>query len=250
VGAKPTPHLAEMRGSVTGSGQKTQSRDGHHEARVQVCGKARRRPPLAEAAALCLGMILFGLFSHQGLPWITVGAAGLLAAAFCIQRSILSMRDIPPLFGLSGSRKALILSLGGCAVGVGLGAYYRFSFEMPLLPGPALQPFALAACAIGAAEELVYRGWMQGRLRVLGWPAAVLVSAAAHTAYKTALFALPPSPVNVYFPSLIVLTFIVGALFGLSRELSRSIYPAVAAHVAFDLMVYGAAAQAPWWVWT
>jgi membrane protease YdiL (CAAX protease family) len=194
-------------------------------------------------------MILFGLFSHRGLPWIAIGAAGLLSAAFCIQRSIVSMRDIPPLFGLSGSWKVLIISLAGCAVGVGLGAYYRFSFGMTLLPGPALQPFALAACGIGAAEELVYRGWMQGRLRVLGRLAAVLISTAAHTAYKTALFALPPSPVSVNFLSLVVLTFTVGALLGLLRELSRSIYPAVAAHVAFDLMVYGAAAQAPWWVW-
>ncbi len=91
---------------------------------------------------------------------------------------------------------------------------------------------------------------MQGRLRVLGWPAAVLISTAAHTAYKTALFALPSSPARADFLSIVVLTFTVGTLFGLSRELSRSIYPAVAAHAAFDLMVYGAAAQAPWWVWT
>jgi membrane protease YdiL (CAAX protease family) len=194
-------------------------------------------------------MILFGLFCHQGFPWIAMGAAGLLSAAFCIQRSIVSMRDIPPLFGLSGSWKALIISLGGCVVGVGLGTCYRFFNGMTLLPGPALQPFAIAACGIGAAEELVYRGWMQGRLRVLGRPAAVLIAAAAHTAYKTALFALPPSHVSVDFLYLVVLTFTGGALFGLSRELSRSVYPAVAAHVAFDLIVYGAAVQAPWWVW-
>jgi membrane protease YdiL (CAAX protease family) len=194
-------------------------------------------------------MMLFGLFSHRGLPWIAISAVGLLSAAFSIQRSIVSLRDILPLFGLSGSWKVLIISLAGCTVGVGLGAYYRFSVGMTLFPGAALQPFALAACGIGAAEELLYRGWMQGRLRVLGRPAAVLISAAAHTAYKTALFALPPSPVGVDFLSLVAFTFTVGALVGLSRELSRSIYPAVAAHAAFDLMVYGAAAQAPWWVW-
>jgi membrane protease YdiL (CAAX protease family) len=194
-------------------------------------------------------MILFGLLSHRGLPWIALGAAGLLSAAFSIRHSIVSPKDIPPLVGLSGSWKVLIISLAGCTVGVGLGAYYRFSSGMTFLPGPALQPFAFAACGIGAAEELVYRGWMQGRLRVLGRPAAVLLSAAAHTAYKTALFVLPPSPVSVDFLSFVVLTFSVGTLLGLSRELSRSIYPAVAAHAAFDLVVYGAAAQAPWWVW-
>jgi membrane protease YdiL (CAAX protease family) len=195
-------------------------------------------------------MVLFGLFSHQGLPLILISAAGLLAAAFCIQRSTTSIRDIPPLIGLSGiTWQVLSITLAGCAAGVGLGMYYRFSFEMPLFPESALQPFALAACGIGAAEELVYRGWMQGRLRALGRPAAVLISAAAHTAYKTALFLLPASPVSVNFLSLVVFTFTVGALFGLLRELSRSVYPAVAAHAAFDLIVYGAAAQAPWWVW-
>lgn len=234
---------------MTGSGKKTRSRDGHRESMVRRLGKARRSPPLAEAAVACLGMILFGLFSHRGLPWIAMGAAGLLSAAFCIQRSIVFVRDIPPSFGLSGSGKVLIISLAGCAVGVGLGACYRFSTGMMSLPGPALQPFALVACGIGAVEELVYRGWMQGRLRVLGRPAAVLISAAAHTGYKTALFALPPSPVGIDFCSLVALTFTVGALFGLSRELSRSIYPAAAAHAAFDLMVYGAAARVPWWVW-
>src|SRR4030042_766767 len=151
-----------------------QSRGGHREAKVRPGGKARHWPPLAEAAAVCLGMILFGLFSHQGLPWIAISVAGLLSVAFCIQRSIVSMRDIPPLFGLSGSWKVLIISLAGCAVGVGLGAYDRFSLGMTLLPGPALHPFALAACGIAAAEELLFRGWMQGRLRVLGRPAAVL----------------------------------------------------------------------------
>src|SRR4030042_3624677 len=97
-------------------------------------------------------MILSALFSHQGLPWIAISVAGLLSGAFCIQRSIVSMRDIPPLFGLSGSWKVLIISLAGCAVGVGLGACYRFSLGMTLLPGPALQLFALPACGIGAGE--------------------------------------------------------------------------------------------------
>lgn len=234
---------------MTGSEHERQSRDGHREAMVRPRGRMEHWLPLAEAAAAGLGMILFGLFSHRGLPWIALGAAGLLSAAFCIQRSIVSLRDIPSLFGLSWSWKVLIISLAGCVVGVGLGAYYRFSNGMTLFPGAALQPFALAACGIGAAEELVYRGWMQGRLRALGRPAAVLISAAAHTAYKTALFALPPSPASVDFLSLVVFTFTVGTLVGMVREFTRSVYPAGAAHVAFDLVVYGAAAEAPWWVW-
>ena len=154
------------------------------------------------------------------------------------------------LFGLSAlSPKLIPIGLAGCAAGAGLGVFYRMSFGMSIVPG-SLEWFVLAACAIGAAEELVYRGWMQGRLRTLGRPAAVLIAAFAHAAYKTALFALPASPIGVDYRLIAAWTFAAGALFGLFRELSDSVIPPAAAHVAFDLMVYGAVARAPWWVWT
>ncbi len=211
-------------------------------------GQRGRR--LTEAAALGLGMVLFSLFAHRGWPWIAAGAAGLLAAAFGIQSSFASLRDIPALFGLSAlPPKVIPIGLAGSAAGFGLGVFYRLSFDMPAVP-PSLELFVLAACGIGTAEELVYRGWMQGRLRILGRPAAILIAAAAHAAYKTALFALPSSPIGVDYRLIAVWTLGAGALFGLARELSDSVLPPVAAHVTFDLLVYGAIARAPWWVWT
>lgn len=203
-----------------------------------------------EAGGVCLGLILFALFSHRGLPWIAAGAAGLAAAAFWMQRSFASLRNIPSFLGLSApSLRVLPISLIGCAAGAGLGAYYRVSFSMTAFPDAPLAPFAIVACCIGAAEELIYRGWMQGRLRNLGRPLAVLAAAAAHAAYKTALFAFPPQPARVDYFAIAALTLAGGAVFGVLRELSGSVIPAVAGHAAFDLMVYGTMAQAPWWVW-
>jgi membrane protease YdiL (CAAX protease family) len=200
-------------------------------------------------------MVLFALFSHRGLPWIFIGAAGVLITAFAVQSSFRSLREVPAGFGLAApALRVLPFLLAGCLLGAGLGILYRVSFDMTVLPDTGFAPFAFIACAIGAAEEILYRGWMQGRLRSLkagaaGAVIAVILAAAAHAAYKTALFALPPWPMNIEYAKIAALTLGSGALFGLLRELSDNVIPAVAAHVVFDLLVYAAALRAPWWVW-
>jgi hypothetical protein len=78
---------------------------------------------------------------------------------------------------------------------------------------------------------------------------AVAFAAAAHAAYKTALFALHPWPVGIEYARIAALTFGVGVIYGLLRELADNVAPAVLAHAAFDLVVYRAVFQAPWWVW-
>ena len=113
-----------------------------------------------------------------------------------------------------------------------------------------LGSFAAVAAAIGVTEELVYRGYVQGRLRALGPLAAAILAAVGHTAYKCALFALPPLAVEIDLPFLALGTLVVGVGFGALRERSRSVLPALAAHACFDVLVYGQGAQAPWWVWS
>jgi len=78
---------------------------------------------------------------------------------------------------------------------------------------------------------------------------AVMLAAAAHTAYKAALFAFPPEGVVIDLEFLAVWTLIGGVVFGALRELSGSVLPPLAAHVVFDIVVYGGSVQAPWWVW-
>jgi membrane protease YdiL (CAAX protease family) len=148
------------------------------------------------------------------------------------------------------SWETVLFAFVGCALGGGAGIIDRGRLGLPLLPVSGLEVFAGMACFIGATEELVYRGWLQGRLRAFGWPVAVVAAAAAHAAYKSALFAWPPGHSEINCGVIAGLTFAGGLVFGLLREFSGSVAPPMVAHAAFDLLVYGALARAPWWVWS
>jgi membrane protease YdiL (CAAX protease family) len=211
----------------------------------------RRLRCVVEALSASAGMVLFAIFSHQALPWTIASAAGLLVTAIAIEQSIRSATSIAGLVGLSQfSHRGVLFTAVGFSVGIGFGVLYRISQGMPVFPAGGVEAFVAVACLIGTAEELVYRGWVQGRLRVLGWLAAVVLAAFAHTAYKTALFAWPPEPMDINYPFVALWTFVGGIIFSLIRELSGSVIPPMLAHGMFDLLVYGAVTRAPWWVWT
>ena len=204
---------------------------------------------LAEGAAVAAGMCVFALFVRAGLPLVFVSACGLLGAAFVVGRS-LKMASWEETFGFSRmSRLAVILTAAGCVLGLALGVAYRWYSDRALLPA-AVGWFCPVAAAIGAAEEVVYRGHVLGRFRRLGALTAVVLAAVCHTAYKCALFALPRAATETDILFLTAWTFIGGLVFGGLRELSRGVAPAVAAHVCFDVVVYCELARAPWWVWS
>jgi membrane protease YdiL (CAAX protease family) len=118
----------------------------------------------------------------------------------------------------------------------------------------SLHWFALVAVGIGAIEELLWRGWMQGALaKTLGSAAAMLAAAGSHAAYKTALFVFPPDGVARQTPGALLfiagVTFSFGAVLGLIRLRQGTIAAPMAFHTLFDLLVYGQYASAPWWVW-
>lgn len=202
-----------------------------------------------EVLVVSVAMVFFALFVHSGLPWIALSVAGLLVTGATIGSTLRHSSRPAELVGFALPLHSLFFLLVGGVIGTGGGMMHRFSLGLPVLPAGGIEGFAVVACLIGATEELFYRGWVQGRAMALGSPAAVVLAALAHTAYKTALFAWPITPTATDFTGLAVVTFIGGILLGLLRQYSKSVLPSVFAHAVFDFVVYGALSYAPWWVW-
>ncbi|MGO8705046.1 MAG: type II CAAX prenyl endopeptidase Rce1 family protein [Candidatus Brocadiia bacterium] len=215
-----------------------------------------RTRPLLEALLAAAGMVLFALFVRSSLPWSLASDLGLAMTAAAVLLSLYRERTMGGLLGLVPfGRRAALMGLLGVGLGFGFGLLFRWKFDLHWFPG-ALGRFAPAAAAIGGVEELLYRGYVQGRLNRINGVLGVIGAAAAHTAYKIALF-LPPvlglssglsAGGRVDWLVLVFWTFSGGLLFGMLRQAARNVAPALAAHVAFDVVVYGELARAPWWV--
>ena len=207
---------------------------------------SRRRAELLEAVCLTAGMAAFGLCAHRE-ALILPRFAGLALAALAMARGIARSRRRRALLGLNAFpiRRALYLPL--CVgLGVALGMYYRYRQGRPPLP-ETLTYVCLISAAIGLCEEVAYRGFVQGSLRRYGASVACLAAAAAHTAYKCSLFALPDVPVRADILWLGIGTFAAGVVFGAMREYWGSLLAPVLSHVAFDVIAYGDLQAAPWW---
>lgn len=204
---------------------------------------------MREALIATAGMWLFALFAQQPLPLFTVSLAGLLLVAVLIARSLARETSPRAVFGWPlYSRKVGLMTAIGCVLGLLLGLWYRGAYGLSLFPAP-LAPFVVPAALIGATEELIFRGYIQGRISGFGFWLAPAFAALSHTAYKCALFVFPPGGVEIDLPLLASLTFVSGFAFGVLRQLSGSVLPALGAHVVFDVLAYGDRPEAPWWVW-
>jgi len=200
--------------------------------------------------AVAAAMVLFALFVHRGLPWTVASGAGLLASAALIGTSLrTSWRSALPL--VTPRSRVVTLAIAGVILGAVSGALQRRHAGVLPVTASGLDLFVALACLIGITEELVYRGWMLERLSPLGWPAAVVFTALAHGAYKTALFAWPPGSEGavINLAGIALWTVGGGLVLGLLRVAARSVLPAVLAHAVFDAVVYSAFAAPPWWVW-
>jgi len=204
---------------------------------------------VGEAAVAGAGMVLFALFAHSLSVPFAFSAAGLTLTAAALVRAAVRSRSPLVLFGLAPvARKTVLYAVLGAALGLALGVWYRWHIGAPPLP-EAFKGFALVATVIGGAEEILYRGYVQGRVRRLGAVGAVACAALLHTAYKSALFALPGAAATIDLEFIVAATFIGGLVFGALRQLSGNVLAPLAAHAAFDLIVYSELAGAPWWVW-
>lgn len=217
---------------------------------VMQVGETTLRRPGLDGLVASAGMILFATFVRSPMPLGLISALGLMAVTLAMIHSLRSDLGLEKAFGLSlYSRHVFIGLLIGCAGGITLGVLFRLSESMEKFP-PGIGLFVFAASAIGASEELLFRGYIQGRLRSLGPVPAVVLAAAAHTVYKVALFVFLPEGVAVDYFFLGYCTLAVGLAAGALREGSKSVLPPLAGHVLFDIVVYGENSVAPWWVWS
>jgi len=206
--------------------------------------------PVIEALVASSGIIFFGTLFRCPLFPVWISAMGLLAAALAIDSSLHSTPHWAEVFGISLKSKRIGLwLLIGCAGGTSFAMFSRISADVGALPS-GIGHFVFAASAIGASEELFFRGYVQGRLHRLGPAPAAFLAAAAHSAYKVTLFVFLPEGVAVDHFSLGFWTFLAGVAAGALREWSGSVIPPLAGHVLFDIVVYGERSLAPWWVWS
>ena len=212
-------------------------------------GPSARKKSLVEALSCIFGILIFALFIQRESIFQYVAYLGLLLAAYAVSRSIHDIASMKSVLGFVPiSRKVLIYTMVGLVLGALLAILNNYSRGDSLFPS-VLTGFALIAPVIGIMEELVFRGYVQTKLAHTGTVLAILIASAGHTIYKFIVIRTLPGEIAVNFTWLIVLTFIVGIVFGFIRDRSGSIYPAAMAHAIFDIIIYGGLVGAPFWVW-
>jgi membrane protease YdiL (CAAX protease family) len=204
---------------------------------------------ILEALLALTGICIFALFIHSESLFIVIAFLGLVLTALNISKTITDRSSFLSVFGIIPfCKKTIIYSFVGIFAGGILGLYYRQAFDHPLLP-TTLTIFAVVAPLIGITEELVFRGFIQGRLRVSGSYLSVILAACGHTLYKYLVLKTMPS-LQIDFQFLVLWTLIGGLIFGTLREISKSVIPSSLAHACFDVIVYGGFSTAPIWVWS
>jgi membrane protease YdiL (CAAX protease family) len=202
------------------------------------------------AAFVAGGLCLFSLHIHSRDWHLLYAVSGFLLTAFGMARCILIQPgSVPLLMGFARiSAKTVIFVLAGALLGIIAGADYRHYQAVSVFP-TQIFVFSLVACSIGATEELVYRGFIQGALHPSGATGAVILTSLLHTLYKCSLFMQPQLPDRVDLQFLATATFMGGLVAGGLRALSGSVLAPIMAHLFYDLIVYGDYPSAPWWVW-
>lgn len=214
-----------------------------------VLNKTTRHASLKNAVYCVLPLIGFSFFSTAAFPLKLISFLFLLLAALAMLNTG-DRNTVPAIFQSSPYsfyRKIMYL-LVALLLGAAGSLYYRFSLGMPAIPN-TISLFACFGMCVGATEEFIFRGFIQTRLNSFHPVVAIVFAALAHAVYKIALFISPwsqwhPGPLMFF-----IFSFAAFIIIGALRHISKSIWPAVATHVVFDIWVYAETTHAPWWVW-
>jgi membrane protease YdiL (CAAX protease family) len=198
------------------------------------------------AGLLCIGGALF--MHNPGFGIVLFNICLLLAGfltGFGIDRHPLVIRSREWWTIRKSSYRALVIAL---SLALLLGLLARNAEGLPLLP-IGLEWFVLVSMAIGATEELMFRGMIQGEAARWHAHGAVWLSAFIFAVYKTAILIWPDGKPITLPLTLFAFTFPAALGLGYLRKQTGSIMPGMLAHMLFDLILYGDSHEAPWWVW-
>jgi len=217
--------------------------------KLSLASKIRQHPNrIRDVSLAVLSILVFAAAIHQNFPVKLIALLGLSGTALVIAFSSRKQGALE-LFGLDRFRKqTLLYMLPAAGMGILLGMLSRNSFDISLFPA-RITGVALVAPMVGAMEELIFRGYIQGQLRPIGRIFSIIYASAVHTSYKLLVILSLTIPLQFDFFYLVLWTFLGGLLFGSLKELSRSSLPPVIAHAVFDVVLYGGLAAFPAWVW-
>ncbi len=217
---------------------------------IKAIRQIKKNPgPLWEVSAVVAGILLFAVFIHHSFPVRILSFVGLTGSALMLGYSVRNV-SILQAFGLIPlKRRIFFFMIPALFLGLGLAWLTRRTFDLSPFPS-SISHFVLIAPLIGAAEELIFRGYIQGHLRPIGRIFAVVYSSAVHTCYKLVVILSLSLTLQFDFFFLGTWTFLGGLLLGVLREGAKNTIPAIISHAIFDILLYGGYSMSPAWVWS
>ena len=208
-----------------------------------------KQSEIRDVIICALSFMFFAFFVTASLPVKLLAFPSLIIVVAII--SIEKNRDVLTAIFATGnlfSLQKISWYLVGILMGIAGSLFYRGSIGMPVFPDK-VSVFAFLAILVGITEELIFRGFIQGRLTNLNATFAIVFAALAHALYKAFLFISPWAQWHPGVLSFFLFSFGAFIVIGCLRQFSKSMLPPILVHAIFDLLVYAETVQAPWWVW-
>jgi membrane protease YdiL (CAAX protease family) len=205
---------------------------------------------ILEVILALFGIGVFAWFIHGEKYLFIIAVGSLVLVSLIISFSVFRSEGIYLIIGSDWfNKRAVVFSMAGFIIGVGLAVIYRVRIGLSLFP-VTLTTVAIISPWIGITEELIFRGYIQGRMRIFGIFISIFLAAACHAFYKYLVLKSLHIDIGTDFSWMILITFMMGLILGASREISGSVIPALVFHATFDIFFYGDFSGMPVWVWS